>query len=342
MVPFFLLRFPSSPSQKKMQENVKRVDTMQNVFPQLRIVVSVALACFAAHCVSGSATGWVVVVFAGLFSLGLSWLSEESVSTPTAQQFKWKGKRVAVTGGAGGLGREIIAKLLQYECTIASWDNNTEALSSLKKDYPSVRTATVDVTCKDTIQTAANEFGKIDVLICNAGIVAGANCLDVDSTTFKRTIEVNTIGVINCVAVLESDLEASGRLCVVSSAVAGVGSVAGLGEYCASKWALTARVEEWKRDKPFPITTVSPSFMTTPLFEGVQFNLAQRILTPPLHPAFVAEALISGVANGDSLVFLPRVFYLVRLAALVLPASLIDTMATLFGVHHAADNMVRK
>ena len=241
------------------------------------------------------------------------------------------GKTVVVTGGEGGLGRALRARFAAAGARVASWDVVQGAEEG---------STAVDVTVPGAQRRAAAALGRpIDVFVCNAGAAACARVADMSSAALRTTLEVNVGGVLRGVEEAGGCFAADARVVVVSSATAGCGTVAGLSEYCASKFALTACAAALSGS----VLVVSPGFMATPMFEDVSFTALQRLVTPPLAPRDVADEVVRAVEAGvTGNLLLPRVMYAVRLAAVLLPARVVDALAGFYGVHTAADCIVRR
>jgi len=111
--------------------------------------------------------------------------------------------RVAVvTGGARGLGRAIAENILVSGGAVSLWDIDREEVAAAESqiaELGAVHSAIVDLTEAAAVQTATDatvaRFGKIDILINNAGITGGnAPTWEIDPDTWKRVLEVNLFG----------------------------------------------------------------------------------------------------------------------------------------------------
>eukprot|EP01060_Flectonema_neradi_P013539 TRINITY_DN20309_c0_g1_i1.p1 TRINITY_DN20309_c0_g1~~TRINITY_DN20309_c0_g1_i1.p1 ORF type:complete len:296 (+),score=39.56 TRINITY_DN20309_c0_g1_i1:19-906(+) len=241
--------------------------------------------------------------------------------------------KTLITGAEGGLGSEIKKREERNGRQTISWDYGT-----------------VDVRDRHLVSTKYKELFKngdtIDAIYCTAGVTSIKSIDTLQQCDITRTCDTNIRGVIWLLQAILLNLDSCPvkRICVVSSAVANVGTISLLSEYCASKWALTAFLESVRpfiEAKGISLTIVSPSFMTTSMFPGVRMRGIQNLISPPLHPYSVAHRSVFGVANREPQIFLPPLFWLVRLAAAVLPVAVVDFGAMLVGVHHAADSIVR-
>jgi sorbose reductase len=123
---------------------------------------------------------------------------------PVLTQFSLKGKTVAVTGGSGGIGTEIVRGMAEAGADVALiYYNSTEAEStaaSFSKQYDvKVRAYKSDVRYEkpiaDTINQIAQDFGRLDVVIANAGVCSRYDALDYDTESWNAINSVNYDGV---------------------------------------------------------------------------------------------------------------------------------------------------
>ncbi|KAJ9441352.1 3-oxoacyl-[acyl-carrier-protein] reductase FabG [Diplonema papillatum] len=272
-------------------------------------------------------------------------------------RWSWEGKRVVVTGGAGGLGYAVAKELLRRGGRPVLWDVDERGLERAAGELgEKVAVKRVDVTDRAAVGAAAAEFAaakkSVDAVVCASGVAGGRRCCRLSDEEMLRVLDVNLNGPVWTLQALAPLLRQSGgRAAVVSSAAASVGSIAGITPYCASKWGLTGVLDAFYRSQQeglegplnkVPVTTISPSFMTTAMFEGVSLTPLQQLLTPAVTPEHVAGEALDAVAACSRRAFLPRVFWVVRLAAALLPGSVIDLLSSTLGVHDAAEGLREK
>lgn len=157
------------------------------------------------------------------------------------------GKVVVVTGGASGIGRAVVERLLAEGSSVVAVDRDESAVRATREELASDRLLGVvaDVTSeKDTeryYEAAVERFGRVDGLHANAGIAEpGPSVADTAVDSFDRTIAVNVRGVFLAVRRHLRQLAAQGTTgsIVTTASVLALRGVAGSGVYCASKAAV--------------------------------------------------------------------------------------------------------
>lgn len=158
-------------------------------------------------------------------------------------------KVVAITGGSDGIGRALVEKLLALGAKVATCARNQEKLYDLQLKYTQypLHCLVADVSkyadCDHFIRSTLKQFGKIDVLINNAGISMKALLKDADVEVFRKTMDVNYFGTVYCTKLaLESLIASKGTIVGVSS-IAGFRGLPGRSGYSASKFALNGWLE---------------------------------------------------------------------------------------------------
>lgn len=207
----------------------------------------------------------------------------------------FKNKVVLVTGAASGIGFLLGKKSLLKEARhLIMWDVNEDMLfvsaSKLTAEGFSVSTNRVDVSEATQIEKASNEvieeFGKIDILFNNAGVVVGKPFHEHTTEDIDRTMDINSKGLMYVArAFLPAMLEAnSGHIINITSA-AGLTPNPGMTVYAASKWAAVGwaeslRLELEKEYSGIKFLNVMPSYIDTGMFDGVKAPLLMPLLDP--------------------------------------------------------------
>ena len=158
-------------------------------------------------------------------------------------------KVVAVTGGTDGIGKALVKEFLSRGAKVATCGRTKEKLEDLESECEGKPLLTIvcDVSkeedCKNFIDRTMQNFGKIDILINNAGISMRALFKDTEVSTLKKLMDINFWGTVYCTKfALETIIENKGTIVGVSS-VAGYRGLPGRSGYSASKFALNGWLE---------------------------------------------------------------------------------------------------
>ena len=155
------------------------------------------------------------------------------------------GKVALITGGARGMGKSHVRHFVAEGARVVFGDvrDDQGQYVAAKLDERSCRYLHLDVTSEDdwAAATAATEetFGRLDVLVNNAGILTFAPIAEMTPDSFRRVLEVNAVGCwLGMKAVTEPMKRAGGGSIVNISSIEGFTGAAGLSAYSASKFAV--------------------------------------------------------------------------------------------------------
>jgi 3-oxoacyl-[acyl-carrier protein] reductase len=190
-------------------------------------------------------------------------------------------RHAVVTGGAQGIGFAVAERLLSSGASVTLWDRDGELLTSAVKELgggDSVDAVTADVTDVASVGTAAGataeKFGKIDILVANAGI-SGPNLKtwEYPVDVWKQIIEVDLIGVFLCCrAVVPFMLRQKyGRIVNVAS-IAGKEGNPNASGYSAAKAgviAFTKSLGKELADQNIAVNCITPAAARTRIFDQV-------------------------------------------------------------------------
>ena len=193
----------------------------------------------------------------------------------------WKNKVILLTGASSGIGAALAVELAKRGAILGLLARREDLLKELADKCENVggkaRVLVGDVVDEKVVQESAdalrNEFGKIDILIANAGIGGNnAETRNLNAVAVKKVIDINLIGAVNAVAaVLPQMLEKGiGQLVAISS-LAGIRGLPKSAAYSASKAGMTAFFESVRLDvqeKGVSVTIIQPGFIKTPLTSG--------------------------------------------------------------------------
>lgn len=199
-------------------------------------------------------------------------------------------KVALVTGGSSGLGRAIVTALVQAGAAVLfTYRTNADAARALADALsPGGTIAAVqgDV-CSETdvarfIAETVARFGRLDILINNAGIVRDSLALRLRPEDWQAVIDANLIGAVRCCRHAVPYLSASGgsRIINIASAAGVVGS-AGQANYSAAKAGLIGLTEALARElgpQRVTVNAVAPGAIDAGIVAGLPDEARRRLL----------------------------------------------------------------
>jgi NAD(P)-dependent dehydrogenase (short-subunit alcohol dehydrogenase family) len=171
---------------------------------------------------------------------------------------------VIVSGGSSGLGAAVCRHLAKEGTSVVSLDRQDSAeVDTIRTDLADTAAATAST------RDAVDRLGRVDAVVCCAGIDAPGTLADVPTETWDRIVAVNLLGTAAVVRAALPELEASrGRIVTVASTL-GHRAVSDATAYCASKFgvvgftrALTAELKG-----RVGVTLLTPGGMQTAFFD---------------------------------------------------------------------------
>lgn len=156
-------------------------------------------------------------------------------------------KVVVVTGAARGLGASIARQLTGRGARVALLGLEPEELAAVSASCVGSAWWEVNVTDSAALDQVAKEvaahFGRIDILVVNAGVASGGLFLQTDAVAFDRTIEVNLLGSVRTLRAFLPALVASRGYALQIASLAALGPAPMMAAYCASKAGVEAFAE---------------------------------------------------------------------------------------------------
>ncbi|TDP97902.1 SDR family NAD(P)-dependent oxidoreductase [Labedaea rhizosphaerae] len=182
------------------------------------------------------------------------------------------GKVWFVTGSSRGLGRSIVTAALEAGNRVAASARNPRTLDDLVAKYgEQIHPIALDVAdqaaAEQAIKAAAEHFGRLDVVVNNAGYADVAAIEDVELDAFRRQIETNFYGTVHVTKAAVPVLRAQGGGHIVQiTSIGGRVGTPGLAAYQSAKWAVEGFSEVLAKEvAPFGIkvTLVEPGGIRT-------------------------------------------------------------------------------
>ncbi|SEB16182.1 SDR family NAD(P)-dependent oxidoreductase [Paraburkholderia sartisoli] len=175
-----------------------------------------------------------------------------------------------VTGGASGIGLATVEILARSGFHVIAIDRNAESVRQMVEHFTaerlSVEGAVADVCDRPAINRIVATQRRVDVMICAAGIYAPRYFDEITDEDFRRTLEVNLLGVFVAAQEASRRMSAGGRIVTVSSRGALGGK--GFADYVASKAGvigLTRAMAMELRPRQIVVNSIAPGFTDTPM-----------------------------------------------------------------------------
>ena len=221
-----------------------------------------------------------------------------------------KGKTIIITGASSGIGEATAKKLSQEGANVVLSARREDRLNSLKdeivKNGGMALVVPADVTNKEdfkkVVSSTLEEFGSIDGIINNAGLMPLSYVKNLHTDEWDKMIDVNIKGVTNGVsAVLPTMMEQkSGNIINISSSAAHKYYPGGA-VYCATKAAVKMFTEGLRAELAphygINVTSIDPGFVSTELTDTITDDEIKKDMEPmfkeltPLQAEDIAEAI---------------------------------------------------
>jgi NADP-dependent 3-hydroxy acid dehydrogenase YdfG len=217
-----------------------------------------------------------------------------------------RGKVIAITGASSGIGEAAAKLLAELGAKVVVGARRTERLERLVAGITAsggeAAFRAVDVTSLADVQAfvdfAKSKFGKVDVLVNNAGIMPLSPMTDLNVDDWDRMIDVNIRGVLYGVAAVLADMKARGNGQIINVASIAAHAVVPTGAvYCATKYAVWAISDGLRQENPdLRVTTISPGVVTTELGHDITNQGTQEFLVQLRKTALTPDAIARAIA----------------------------------------------
>jgi short-subunit dehydrogenase len=224
---------------------------------------------------------------------------------------------VAITGGSAGIGRACADQLADAGAAVAicarRGDRVRAVADGIRARGGRALAVDADVTCAADMQRLVADsiaaFGRLDVMICNAGIGYHGDLGDTPPSVMRRLVEVNLVGTFLAAQAAHAQFvrQQSGHLIAISS-IAGRRGVAGLSAYSATKAAQIGFIEALRSeflDSGLQASVVYPISTATEFLDAERRDFSREVRTvgPKQDVAAVAAAIVRCVARPRAEVY---------------------------------------
>ena len=219
-------------------------------------------------------------------------LKPMSTHTNTHHQ-RLNGKVSVITGAAQGIGLATALKFAHEGAIVIVCDVKQAAVDDAVKQCQAIGAQAlgfvVDVTQREmvdaTVKAVLDKFGRIDVLVNNAGITQDARLQKMTLEQFDRVIDVNLRGVFHCAQAVTDAMVAQGSGVILNaSSVVGIYGNFGQTNYAATKFGVIGFTKTWSRElgpKGIRVNAIAPGFIQTPILstipEKVIHEMTERV-----------------------------------------------------------------
>ncbi len=216
---------------------------------------------------------------------------------PPAGAFELTGRRILVTGAAGGIGAAVgaVCARLGAEVVLANRADCTPAAQAIRGEGGAAVPIRLDVARRADVEAAVAALGRIDALVAGAAVCPwDDDWEDPDwDAAFQRVVGINLLGALHCARAVLPGMRArrAGRIVLVGSLAGRTGGLIAGAHYAASKGGLHAFVR-WLARRAAPdnvvVNGVAPASVDTPMMKDRPVNLAAIPLGRMARPEEVA------------------------------------------------------
>ena len=203
---------------------------------------------------------------------------------------QFQGKTAIISGGAEGIGLSIAKALGEQQMNVVladiDRDNLERARLELQSLGVSVLAVSLDVADEGQWQSAAGaaieRFGKIHMVVNNAGVIAVAPLIETEADQWVRLLDINVVGVAmgSKVGAKQMISQGVGGCIVNASSGGGRHGVANVSQYCASKAAiimLSQSLSQEVAQHKIRVNCYTPGHIMTPLWEDIIAGMGDKL-----------------------------------------------------------------
>ncbi|QVX13397.1 SDR family oxidoreductase [Pseudomonas congelans] len=224
-----------------------------------------------------------------------------------------QGKVVLITGASSGIGEAAARLIAAKGAQVVLGARRIERLQALAADIEaqggSARFRALDVTDALDMQAfadfAKHEFGKIDVIINNAGVMPLSPLAALKIAEWDQMLDVNVRGVLHGIAAVLPSMQAQGHGQVINiSSIGGLAVSPTAAVYCATKFAVRAISDGLRQETDkIRVTVICPGVVESELADSISDETARDAMKAfrkiALEPDAIARALVYAIEQPD-------------------------------------------
>jgi 3-oxoacyl-[acyl-carrier protein] reductase len=221
-------------------------------------------------------------------------------------------KAALVTGGGRGIGRETAILLSKKGLNVIICSRTQKEIDSAVKEIKSIGYGQIigrkcDVSVYSQVNNLVNEaleiYGRIDVLINNAGITYVKKLIDTSEEQWDHTLDVNLKGAfLLCKVIVPHMIKNNCGVIINVSSGAGKVGFEDISAYCASKFGMIGLTESLAREVAnynIRVMTICPGEVATKMQDDVDARYYELNKDKMLHPRTVAEKITEMIFNDN-------------------------------------------
>jgi NADP-dependent 3-hydroxy acid dehydrogenase YdfG len=223
------------------------------------------------------------------------------------------GKIAIITGASSGIGRATALLFAKAGVCLALAARREAALQELAAEIQKMGGKTlifpIDVTQREQVEAMTrqvlSQWGRVDILIANAGEYIRGPIVDLDPADLQRSLDINYFGGVYCIKAVLPDMLArkSGHIVAVTSMDGKIGLPPDA-PYVSAKFALTGFLEVLRQevsDHGIVVTNVLPGRVDTVMIEQLRFSW----VSPKISPETVARSVVDAIRKRKAIVIVP-------------------------------------
>lgn len=235
----------------------------------------------------------------------------------------FRGSAVVISGAGGGLGRALAQRFGQAGSRLVLLDRDAAAVGAVGRELSTAGIESLalacDVTdeaaCLEAVRRGIERFGRLDVVVNNAGITHRSAFEATQTAVLRQVMEVNLFGAIHLTRAALPHVRRTRGLVVALSSVAGYTPLIARTGYAASKHAMHGFFESLRTELApagVEVMLVCPSFVATGIDRhalgptGGPATHAQVVVGSRLPPEVVADRIVRGAERGRRLLLIGR------------------------------------